>query len=90
MERKKSAATGGYSRKGLSGAAITAARRGIVSSRSINMKTREQEIIELTQALKALGYNIEALKIGYCGEIDNPQHLEIALELIRFRDTTPD
>jgi hypothetical protein len=54
------------------------------------MKTREQEIIELTQALKALGYNIEALKIGYCGEIDNPQHVEIELELIRFRDTTPD
>jgi hypothetical protein len=62
----------------------------MVSSRSINMRTREQEIIKLTQALKALGYNIEALKIGYSGEIDNPQHVEIKLELIRFRDTTPD
>jgi hypothetical protein len=58
--------------------------------RRLAMKTRDQEIIELTQTLKALGYNVEAMKFEHCGGIDDPQHVEVELKIIRFRDAAQD
>jgi hypothetical protein len=48
-----------------------------------SMKTREETIIELTRALKALGYDISKIKIDHCGPIDDPEHIEVALKITR-------
>jgi hypothetical protein len=48
------------------------------------MKTREETIVEITRALKALRFNIESMKIKHAGEMDNPQYTEIKLKIIKL------
>jgi hypothetical protein len=50
------------------------------------MKTREQEIIELTQALKALGYDVEKLKLEHSGSINDPGYVRIKITAFKTND----
>jgi hypothetical protein len=46
--------------------------------------TREETIIELARALKALGFDIESMKLKHSGEMDTPQYVEVKLKIIRL------
>jgi hypothetical protein len=48
-------------------------------------QTREEQIVELTKALAALGYSIEKLKIDYCGKLDDPDYTQVRLRIVRFK-----
>jgi hypothetical protein len=47
------------------------------------MKTRDQEIIELTQALKSLGYDVEKLELEHSGSIDDPGFVRIKVTAVK-------
>jgi hypothetical protein len=48
------------------------------------MKTREETIIELARTLKTLGFDIEAMKLEHCGEMNDPKYVEIELKIVRY------